>query len=203
MYVSWCLTNKESENCSVLGAPAPISICSTLLWATPMFEVYACIACHCISISVASDLTDHMTSIYLQIRAVSLFCQFSAIVHSHVLFLVILSRQMKNLICQLINYPVLTKTIESDTNPSLTLKNPSPKRISAFHIDLYNTFILWSMQKLIPKSIMSMHFLLLELCVDSLEKTTLNQPQIMEEKRVPAVGLEPSTVCILSWHVNQ
>ena len=35
---------------------------------------------------------------------------------------------------------------------------------------------------------MSMHFLLLELCVDSLEKTTLNQPQIMEEKRVPAVG---------------
>ena len=45
---------------------------------------------------------------------------------------------------------------------------------------------------------MSMHSLLLELCVDSLEKTTLNQPQIMEEKRVPAVGLEPSTVCILS-----
>ena len=32
--------------------------------------------------SVASDLTDHMTSIYLQILAVSLFCQFSAIVHS-------------------------------------------------------------------------------------------------------------------------
>ena len=30
---------------------------------------------------------------------------------------------------------------------------------------------------------MSMHFLLLELCVDSLEKTTLNQPQIMEEKK--------------------
>ena len=29
---------------------------------------------------------------------------------------------------------------------------------------------------------MSMHFLLLELCVDSLEQTTLNQPQIMEEK---------------------
>lgn len=50
---------------------------------------------------------------------------------------------------------------------------------------------------------MSMHFLLLELCVDSLEKTTLNQPQIMEEKIVPAVGLEPSTFCILSWHVNQ
>ena len=45
---------------------------------------------------------------------------------------------------------------------------------------------------------MSMHFLLLELCVDSLEKTTLNQPQIMEEKRVPVVGLEPSTFCILS-----
>ena len=50
---------------------------------------------------------------------------------------------------------------------------------------------------------MSMHFLLLELCVDSLEKTTLNQPQIMEEKRVPAVGLEPRTFRILSWHVNQ
>ena len=45
---------------------------------------------------------------------------------------------------------------------------------------------------------MSMHFLLLELCVDSLEKTTLNQPQIMEEKRVPAVGLEPSIFRILS-----
>ena len=30
---------------------------------------------------------------------------------------------------------------------------------------------------------MSMHSLLLELCVDSLEKTTLNQPQIMEEKK--------------------
>ena len=49
---------------------------------------------------------------------------------------------------------------------------------------------------------MSMHFLLLELCVDSLEKTTLNQPQIMEEKRVPAVGLEPRTFHILSW-LNQ
>ena len=36
------------------------------------------------------------------------------------------------------------------------------------------------MQKLIPKS---MHFLLLEMCVDSWEKTTLNQPQIMEEKK--------------------
>ena len=50
---------------------------------------------------------------------------------------------------------------------------------------------------------MSMHFLLLELCVDSLEKTTLNQPQIMEEKRVPAVGLEPRTYRIWSWYVNQ
>ena len=44
----------------------------------------------------------------------------------------------------------------------------------------------------------SMHFLLLELCVDSFEKTTLNQPQIMGEKRVPAVGLEAKTFCILS-----
>ena len=61
--------------------------------------------------SVASDLTDHMTSIYLQILAVSLFCQFSAIVHSestHVLCLAIFSRQIKDLICQLIKYPVLT-----------------------------------------------------------------------------------------------
>ena len=32
------------------------------------------------------------------------------------------------------------------------------------------------------QSYMSMHFLLLELCVDSLEKTTLNQLQIMEKK---------------------
>ena len=50
--------------------------------------------------------------------------------------------------------------------------------------------------ELIPKY-MSMHFLLLELCVDSLEKTTLNQPQIMEEKVVPTVGLEPGAYCIL------
>ena len=50
---------------------------------------------------------------------------------------------------------------------------------------------------------MSMHFLLLELCVDSLEKTTLNQPQIMEEKRVPAVGLDHRTFRVLSCHINQ
>lgn len=66
--------------------------------------------------SVASDLTDHMTSIYLQILAVFFVLPVSAIVYSestHVLCLVILCRQIKNLICQLINYPVFTMATEN------------------------------------------------------------------------------------------